>query len=109
MLAMYRLIHPFLQSRVELVCFGGEDQHVAVRQPDILSPRCRADLRAECAVRRPQSYARGRQDLGVWTPRNQQRAYMGPSQHAAHGAADSTGTNDHVSVVVMTGQLPRLP
>src|SRR6516162_7817268 len=105
----YRLIHPFLQGRIELLGFGGEDQQVALCQPDILGPRRRAERRAEVAAGRSQRYARARQDLGIATPSNQQRGDTGPREHAAQRAADSTGSDDHVPVVVMKGQLPRLP
>jgi hypothetical protein len=98
--AMNRLIHPFLQCRVELLSFSRKDQHVAMGQPHMVGPGRRGDRRAKGTVGRSQRHARGRQDLSMPTPRHQHGRRTRSGQHCTHGAADCTGTNDHVSVLV---------
>jgi hypothetical protein len=101
---MNRLVHPLLESRVELLGLGREDQHVAIGQPHMLGPGRRGDRRVEGAVGRSQRHARDRQDFRVPTPCHQHRGNTRPGQQCAQAAADRTGTNDHVSVVVPRGQ-----
>ena len=100
MRAMYRLIHPLLQCRIELLGLGGKHQHIAISQPDILGPGRRGDRRSEGAVGCSQRDTRGGQDLGVPTAGNQHGGHTGSSQHGAHCAANGASTNDHVSVAV---------
>src|SRR6202012_1124438 len=56
-----RLIHPLLQRHVELLSFGGEDQHGVGSQSQMFGTLHRLDRRVECAVGRSQCQARGRQ------------------------------------------------